>query len=217
MKLHLGCGELYLQGYQNIDFPTTEHTVQTNSVADEHSDILTLRYPASSIDEIRLHHVFEHFTRPVACGLLASWHSWLKPGGLIHIEVPDFKKNAQIMLNPFTSLQKKLAAERHLFGSHEAQWAVHCEGYTASILQKKVKAFGYSTKNIQKIPWLGIHNFALYAVKNIGKISRTEFENITARYLSNYLVDDSDTEKRLLRVWMDIYKNQVDKCWASDG
>ena len=61
MKLHLGCGQQYFEGYRNIDFPLTQHTVQTKSVADEHADLTSLRYPAGSIDEIRLHHVFEHF------------------------------------------------------------------------------------------------------------------------------------------------------------
>ena len=79
-KLHLGCGQRYLEGYVNIDFPAAEHTVQEQSVADRHADLLCLSYPAGSIDEIRLHHVFEHFDRHTACALMASWQSWLKVG-----------------------------------------------------------------------------------------------------------------------------------------
>jgi len=30
MKLHLRCGEKYLEGYQNIDFSSTDHAVQIN-------------------------------------------------------------------------------------------------------------------------------------------------------------------------------------------
>jgi predicted SAM-dependent methyltransferase len=65
-KLHLGCGQRHLEGYINIDFPASEHSVQDKSVADIQADITQLSYPASSIDEVRLHHVFEHFPRPVA-------------------------------------------------------------------------------------------------------------------------------------------------------
>jgi hypothetical protein len=81
IKLHLGCSQKYLESYTNIDFPLTEHSVQTKSIADEHHDILGLSYPVGSIDEVRLHHVFEHFDRPTACALIASWGTWLKEDG----------------------------------------------------------------------------------------------------------------------------------------
>ncbi len=64
MKLHLGCGQKYLDGYINIDYPlTSEHSVQQNSVADELANLMELRYKPGTIDEIRLHHVFEHFSQ----------------------------------------------------------------------------------------------------------------------------------------------------------
>ena len=81
MKLHLGCGQIYLNGYVNIDYPLTEHTVQQASVADEFCDLTNMHYKAGSIEEVRLHHVFEHFPRAQAIALLASWHSWLQRGG----------------------------------------------------------------------------------------------------------------------------------------
>lgn len=69
LKLHLGCGEVYLDGYRNIDYPPSEHTVQTQTKVDEYADILReLVYPRASIEEVRLHHVFEHFTHPGATG-----------------------------------------------------------------------------------------------------------------------------------------------------
>ncbi|MBE3140734.1 MAG: hypothetical protein IMZ53_09145 [Thermoplasmata archaeon] len=62
-RLHLGCGEVYLGDYLNIDYPLASHTLQTKLAADEYHNILELRYPANSIEEIRPHHVFEHFAR----------------------------------------------------------------------------------------------------------------------------------------------------------
>ena len=94
MKPHLGCGERYINGYINIDFPSESRTVMDTSKADIHTNILELNYSLESIDEIRLHHVFEHFTRPVASALIAGWYSWLKPGGKMHIEVPDFEETS---------------------------------------------------------------------------------------------------------------------------
>jgi len=81
IKLHLGCGETYLPGYINIDFPPSQHTVQKQPKADLYADIRQLSYPSESVEEIRLHHVFEHFDRPTALRLLIDWYEWLKEGG----------------------------------------------------------------------------------------------------------------------------------------
>jgi hypothetical protein len=216
MKLHLGCGQRHLEGYINIDFPASEHSVQDKSVADIQADITQLSYSASSIDEVRLHHVFEHFTRPVACGLLAAWQSWLRPGGILHIEVPDFQRTARVILSAFSLIPKRAVAERHLFGSHEADWAAHCEGYTPSMLKKMVATFGFRVKEIKKNSWMGTFNFELLATKNNKDISRVAFDNIVSGYLKNYLLDDSASEDRLLEVWMKKYKKQLEVSWAQN-
>jgi predicted SAM-dependent methyltransferase len=97
MKLHLGCGQKYMEGYINIDYPSSEHTIQQTSVADEFHNLYELKYSAQSIEEIRLHHVFEHFERMSACAFMAAWNSWLKLGGILRIEVPDFETTFKVL------------------------------------------------------------------------------------------------------------------------
>ena len=215
MKLHLGCGQRYLESYVNVDFPSSEHSVQEKSVADLHADLLGLQYPLGSIEEVRLHHVFEHFTRPVACALLVSWHSWLKPDGVVYIEVPDFQKTARVILNPIASLKKQAVAERHLFGSHEAHWAVHCEGYSSKILSAMLESFGYKVSKVRRNSWRGTYNFEIFAAKCASNTTREEFEAACRKFLSNFLVDDS--EVKLLDVWMEMYRSQVERSWASNA
>lgn len=216
MKLHLGCGQRYLDGYINIDYPLSEHSVQKNSVADINADILALRYPASVVAEVRLHHVFEHFTRPVACALVAAWNSWLQPNGLIHIEVPDFHRTARAITSSLTSLKSKAVAERHLFGSHEAHWAAHYEGYTPALLKKLVSTFGFAIQKIDKNSWRGTYNFELFAYKSNQTLSKEECSARAEEYLSSFLLDNSETEKHLLAAWMEIYTHQLVRSWA-DG
>ena len=215
MKLHLGCGQRYLDSYVNIDFPSSEHSVQEKSVADLHADLLRLQYPSQSVEEVRLHHVFEHFQRPIACALLASWNSWLKPGGVIHIEVPDFTRTARAMLSPLSSLKKQAVAERHLFGSHEAHWAVHCEGYSAKMLTAMLASFGFRVSKIRRNSWRGTYNFEIIASKNTSGSVRDLFEAAARNFLSNFLVDQSET--KLLEVWMDMYRAQIERTWALDA
>jgi len=217
VKLHLGCGQQYLKGYVNIDYAAPAHTVQEKSVADFHADILDLSYAECSIEEVRLHHVFEHFPRPVACALLSGWYSWLKPGGILQIEVPDLQKSARVLVGRFTSFKKRAIAERHLFGSHEAPWAVHCEGYTSELLTKMVESFGFNIAQMRTNSWRGTYNLELIASKSEEGLSLSEFTNNASNYLRHYLLDTGESETRLLAVWMETYRKQASKSWAKNG
>jgi FkbM family methyltransferase len=97
LRLHLGAGEHLLPGYVNIDYPSEYHNVM--KVRPElAADITALTFPPRTVDEVRLHHVFEHFNRVVALGLLIRWQRWLKPGGRLLIETPDFEGEARSFL-----------------------------------------------------------------------------------------------------------------------
>ena len=128
MKLHLGCGQYYLEGYVNVDYPASEHQVQKSLRADLFRDLSTLTYPGASVEEVRLHHVFEHFSRPVALALLCRWRDWLVPGGTLRIETPDLMASARLLVWPWVKYEKKQEVIRHLFGSHEAHWAIRTDG-----------------------------------------------------------------------------------------
>jgi predicted SAM-dependent methyltransferase len=213
MKLHLGCGQRYLKGYRNIDFPSTEHTVQSASVADEHADLLELKVAESSVEEIRLHHVFEHFPRYTACALVAAWQSWLKEGGVLRIEVPDMLMTGLAAINPFASRHRRRVAERHLFGSHEAAWAGHKEGYTSSELRSLLSAFGLRVAKRHRNSWRGTYNIDLTAEKYVA-LSRSVCREAASAYLRGFLLDESEGELRLLETWMQQYEKQIEKSWA---
>ena len=213
MKLHLGCGQNYLEGYQNIDFPISEHTVQIATVADLHANLLDLSYPPESIDEIRLHHVFEHFARHTTCALVASWQSWLKIGGRLRIEVPDLVITALAAINPLSSRKRRSVAERHLFGSHEAEWAAHREAYSIGQLRALLQSYGFSYERKRRSRWRGTFNIDVSMLKQ-RTLSRSECETSTRTYLDHFLLDDSPSELRLLDIWMGLYSTQVERSWA---
>ena len=98
LRLHLGCGGVYLDGYRNIDLPSDQHGIQEAIRPDEFADIRMLEYAEGSVSEIRLHHVFEHFDRPTALRLLIDWYQWLEEGGRLIIETPDFEAAARRFL-----------------------------------------------------------------------------------------------------------------------
>jgi len=211
LKLHLGCGERYLDGYRNIDFAPSEHTVQTGTRVDEYADIRELVYPRASIAEVRLHHVFEHFTRPVALALIAAWNAWLEPGGTLRIEVPDFDRTARKVLSPLTSEKRRGVALRHIFGSQEAPWAVHLEGWSRKRLEKTANAFGFDAVERRRNHWKGTYNVDL-SFRKAREISAEEARSTAADLLSKGLVGD---EGVMLYVWMTAFDEQLEKSCPS--
>jgi len=140
MKIHLGCGGTYLDGYTNIDYPVTDKTIM-NVKADIYQDITTLEYEENSIDEIRSHHVFEHFNRVDALRMLVKWRKWLKPGGKLIIETPDYFWCSILML--FTTFKFKMELGRHIFGTQEAHWANHLDFWYKGKFKKVLKKMGF--------------------------------------------------------------------------
>jgi predicted SAM-dependent methyltransferase len=216
LKLHLGCGENYLDGYVNIDFSIDEHTVQTKSVADKYEDITKLRFRNNSVDEVRLHHVFEHFQRWQAAAMLASWNNWLTRDGVVRIEVPDLSALSKVFLNPFSSLRAKAVAERHLFGSQEAIWAIHYEAYDLKLLKLLVSHFGFEIFKIKKTRWHGTYNLDISARKIKSFKSRDETLETAKKYLSNFLVDNTDGELRVLEIWLSKFELQLSQLLISN-
>ena len=214
LRLHLGCGQTYLKDYLNIDYPTSEHTVQTQSVADQYEDITQLCFDRSTVAEVRLHHVFEHFRRPQIAGMVACWNTWLNQSGRLHIEVPDLGRIARVFSNPFSSNRARAIAERHLFGSHEASWAAHYEGYDARLLKNLLDIFGFSTEKIQRKSWRGTHNIHIYALKVHEVQTIDEGLALGKRYLQQFLVDETPGELEMLRVWLKAYELQLHAGWA---
>lgn len=209
-RLHLGCGQNYFDGYVNIDYALTEHSVQMVSVADVEADLLHLIYDPGSVDEVRLHHVFEHFPRAVAAAQLCRWNEWLKQGGELRIEVPDFARTARSALGGvFSKPLNPCVALRHIFGSQEAHWAVHYQGYSEESLREFLQIFGFKISSICRNAWKGTYNIDVSATKVHSMTSEADREESARNYLSLFLVDQSESELRMLEIWLEDYREHL--------
>jgi predicted SAM-dependent methyltransferase len=148
VKLHLGCQEKYLEGYVNIDLPPDAHTVRKAKV-DIEADVRTLSYKQETVDEVRSEHLLEHFSRQEALLLLARWHKWLKMGGVLHVETPDFEESAKKFLKG--SLDEQFMLARHIFGSHEADWAYHKDFWSEGKYAYVLRELGYGDFRFDRI------------------------------------------------------------------
>jgi predicted SAM-dependent methyltransferase len=81
--LHLGCGNIHIPGWCNVD------AIRTGA-ADLILDIASLPgIQNDRVDKIYSCHVLEHFAHAEIEGILRRWHKVLRPGGEIRISVPD--------------------------------------------------------------------------------------------------------------------------------
>ncbi|HEY4477575.1 MAG: hypothetical protein A3C03_01000 [Candidatus Colwellbacteria bacterium RIFCSPHIGHO2_02_FULL_45_17] len=224
IKLHLGCGEKYLEGYINVDFPPSEHSV-IEVEADVYKDVRELEYEDGSVDEVRAHHLLEHFSRQEALKLLLQWRRWLKYGGLLYIETPDFEKSAKAYV--YSGRRRRFELGRHIFGSAEAKWAYHLDFWDAGKFKYVLKKLGFKNIKIRRfrnaaashfrhIPLLNILGNilprALYRKYGGHKLPNIEVKAKKAEVvidekamvrevLSQYLVGNEG--EKLLRVWME--------------
>jgi len=229
-KLHLGCGSYYLEGYWNIDFPLSEHSVG-NPVADQHVDFLKLDYPTGSLEEVRCHHVFEHFNRARAIGLLLQWRRWLRIGGRVHIETPDFDR--AIRYYQWSGPKGRAKIGRHIFGSQEAGWAIHYDYWSKRKFKKVFKKLGFRVLKIRQrsnslatkfnnpifnllglfVPLSIYKKFGLNKLPNIEVIAEKTTEEVdelvvAREILSEYLVGDEGDA--LLDVWVgQVYEQSI--------
>lgn len=199
LRLHLGCGESHLDGYMNIDYPMAEHTVQTKSGADIFADITTLTIPNESIDEVRSHHVFEHFDRQTALVLLCKWHQQLKIDGTLVIETPDFEGSIKLLLyDSVLSYTEKQVIMRHIFGSHEARWAIHCDGWYQEKFMHILSLLGFENITVQHSRYLNLCNITVTA-KKTKRLDMHYLINTAKEILKESLVAECETT--MYQVW----------------
>lgn len=213
-KLHLGCGQIYLKGYINIDYPKINQNVQKVK-ADHYKDITKLNFSKNSIDEIRLHHVFEHFDRPTALALLCCWREWLKPNGLLHIETPDAMASYKILVSPKLNYSNKQQVIRHLHGSHEAKWAIHKDGWYKEKYLYTLKKLGYENIQFRYNKWGHLRNIEVFAYRSNKNMTFLKYQKLSKEILVDSTIRVAGgAENKLLKHWLKVWDKIISNNYA---
>lgn len=137
IKLHLGCGDQYLDGWVNIDHPGGIMK------ADVYSRVEDLNYDDSSVSEIYMSAVFEHFPRTTAIVMLRRFYKWLKQNGALHIRVPDFLRTVGHIISA-RDVRERQIWYRHLFGPQDTiEYGTHYDGYDLDKLDVMFRLVGF--------------------------------------------------------------------------
>jgi predicted SAM-dependent methyltransferase len=133
-KLNIGCGKYPLAGYTNVDLL---------GPADIIGDFWQIIYPVlDAWDEVRADHWLEHQPIAKTGQALSRMKDWLKPGGLLRIEVPDMDLVLQGVTGPVSLMWA-------IYGSQEHEGAFHKSGFTAKSLRNLIRATGFHDVNVE--------------------------------------------------------------------
>lgn len=95
VKLNLASGQMYLDGYINID---NKSMYNGNMKVDRVGDVFTLDWENNSVDEILLSHFAMYISFQEMPILLNKWYNWLKQDGVLIIETGNVKSIAKHIL-----------------------------------------------------------------------------------------------------------------------
>ncbi len=142
MKLHLGSGIRYLEGYVHVDISNHDHIDIKTSI-----DKLT-SIKDDSVDEIYASHVLEYFDRNEAEAVLTEWKRVLKKNGILRLAVPNF--------DALISVYRQTKDLEKILGPLYGKWKV---GDSSYIYHKTVYDHESLTSLLNRIGFLEIQNW----------------------------------------------------------
>lgn len=168
MKVHLGCGTVYLKGYINVDADphflaqnAPSEALESNTttldkyykhefgskksglcIADLQCFIENLPFRNDSVDEIIMLHVLEHLPTYKVDGILTEFRRVLRIGGRLYLGVPDIKGTAQ-QLAEATTPEEEDWCIRLIHGTQRNEFSHHYCGYTERTLKNLLSGKGF--------------------------------------------------------------------------
>jgi predicted SAM-dependent methyltransferase len=169
VKLNVGCGTDYREGFVNIDGSKTLSKI--DKVIDISTESLLSHFKEGTVDYILANDIIEHQFHWEAVRIMKDFHTLLRPGGKVEIRVPD----AQYIIRSWRfSLDKKLNL---LFGGQDIpqgrdaemdesrkkfpQYFCHKFGWTMKSMDKELRDIGFSVVRCER----AYTNFIAYGTK----------------------------------------------------
>ena len=137
MKLHLGCGKRFLEGYKHVDFSSYKHV-------DWKAPIYPLPFVKDkSVSEIYSSHALEYFDFFQVKDVLIEWKRCLKIDGKLRLSVPDFDQLIKVYQKNNLDIDKIIGP---LFGRWETldgKFIYHKTVFTKTKLKEILESSGF--------------------------------------------------------------------------
>lgn len=141
MKLHLGCGSKYIEGFVNIDARSELKT----DIIDDISNLQSLE--DNSAELIYVCHVLEHFGRHQYLNVLKRWYNILQSGGVLRLSVPDI----EACINYYNKTKDMSKLKGFFWGGQDHKYNFHYMGWDFESLKKDLESIGF--KNVKRYDW----------------------------------------------------------------
>jgi len=138
-KLHLGCGNIHIDGWCNIDARPSEFV----DVVDDVTKLA--KFPIDSASEIYACHVLEHVSHNEVEAVLKRWLDVLIPGGTIRISVPDLDKIVTVYYKNWNHFQTDGNSPwiGLIYGGQDYEYNYHKTGFNFCWLKHLMNKAGY--------------------------------------------------------------------------
>jgi predicted SAM-dependent methyltransferase/glycosyltransferase involved in cell wall biosynthesis len=133
LHLNLGCGDVLLPGYVNVD--------KYDSHADVDWDAIALPLERTSVDTIYSSHLIEHFDFHEGQTVLREWQRVLKEGGILIIETPDLLASCRKFVA--SNEQERINMYSHFFSTPWLEGQIHKFLYTPSQMRRTLEQLGF--------------------------------------------------------------------------
>jgi SAM-dependent methyltransferase len=180
MKLHLGCGSIYLMGYINIDsapdylagacdpslvecnattfdryYKQEFGTLPGHVVADVKHDLQKgIPFPDGAADEVVMYQVLEHIPKYEIDRAIDDVYKVLKPGGLFFVSVPDLKETARLLASAGSDEEEDWSI-RLIHGTQRNMWSHHFVGFVPRTLEALLSGHGFV--RLERLPSINIY------------------------------------------------------------
>lgn len=138
MKLHLGCGDVHLDGFVNVDRTLTSAVDIVANVTD------LWNFDSNSVELIYACNVLEHLGRWKYWVALKRWYELLEDGGVLRLSVPNFRAVCEYYLE--TGDLKSLYPA--LYAGQDNPWNFHYWCWDFETLKEELEEIGF--KDIRK-------------------------------------------------------------------
>lgn len=118
-------------------------------VVDRYGKVDALPFEPGSLAEIRTVQVLEHIDMKQVPMVLRHWLDLLEPGGVCHVDVPDFEETArQLLAQP--DEPSKDWYYRLVYGSQKNAYAYHRSGFSPARLERLLLEAGF--RRVRHVP-----------------------------------------------------------------